>query len=139
MSDTIAQHLQFLLLHDLVLPKRLPNARFLTLTTLLRKLAPVFLTKLNSLFLPPGVVVVALVSSGGLADWGAGLAARETVALGVASDWLKLLVLDSIGSNCLQDFNMSLSLPNVETTRIILPGVFSGSVVLVFLSSVRSI
>ena len=52
------------------------------------------------------------------------MAALETAGLGVgeagvASDKLKLLVLDKAVSNCLTDLTMSLSLPNVDTTRIL--------------------
>ena len=39
--------------------------------------------------------------------------------VGVASDKLKLLVLDRAPSKCLTDFKMSLSLPKVETTRML--------------------
>ncbi len=53
----------------------------------------------------------------------AGLVTRDRGAVGVGdrfiSDVLKLLVLESTGSNFLQDLTRSLSLPNVETTLIL--------------------
>ena len=52
-----------------------------------------------------------------------GLVTRDRGAVGVGdifmSDVLKLLVLESTGSNFLQDLTRSLSLPNVETTLIL--------------------
>ena len=50
-GEMILQHLQLPWPHGLVTPKRLPKASSLTLTTLLRILGPVFLTKSNSLAL----------------------------------------------------------------------------------------
>ena len=94
------------------LPNRLPRARFFTLLTLLRMLAPVFLTNWNNLrlFVWRFSNCVLLLLRGGI-----GLAAREASGLAVgelqASDRLKLLVRDKTVSNCLADLTRSLSLP----------------------------
>ena len=104
-----------------VLPKCLPRARFFTLFTLLRMLAPAFLTNWNKRRLFAGSFPDALLL---LVGGGAGLAARETDGLVLgdleASDKLKLLVRDRTVSNCLADLTKSLSLPNVDIyTRLL--------------------